>query len=319
VEVSPGIHRLEQPLGNRVVTLTLVRDGGELLLFDSGIADAYNDVVLPYLAEIGASDAELTTVVSSHADFDHVGSNRVIRDARPEVRFLAHAADIAEIEDAEAMIVDRYGEFAGEHGMPSSPETDAFVRSVTLTTSVDESVAEGDVITVGGMALTVLHVPGHSRGHIALWEPRRRLAIIADAALDAALPTVDGDAAFPPTYRDLAPYRATIERLRKLEPTMVVTGHFPVLTGEDVGAFFDRSDSFTRLVDEQLAALLAQAPLTTPEIVATLAPRIGSWPVEAGELGVYPIVGHLEEFEQQGKVARDTNGDGRWLWIWIDD
>lgn len=318
MEVSPGIHRLEQPLGNRVVTLTLVRDGGELLLFDSGIADAYNDVVLPYLGEIGASEAELTTVVSSHADFDHVGSNRVIRNARPDARFLAHAADVGEIEDVEAMIGDRYGEFAGEHGMPSAPETDAFVRSVTLTTRVDETVAEGDVITVGDVTLTVLHVPGHSRGHIALWEPERRFAIIADAALDAALPTVDGDAAFPPTYRDVAPYRATIERLRALEPSMVVTGHFPVLTDEDVGAFFDRSDRFTHLVDERLAELLAQAPLTTSEVVATLAPRIGSWPVEAGELGVYPIVGHLEEFEQQGKVARDTNEDGRWVWTWLN-
>jgi glyoxylase-like metal-dependent hydrolase (beta-lactamase superfamily II) len=318
VEISPGIHRLEQPLGDRVVTMTLVHDGGELLLFDSGIADAYTDVVLPYLTEIGAHEAELTTVVSSHADFDHIGSNRVIRDARPDARFVAHAADVAEIEDVEAMIGDRYGEFAGEHGMPSSPDADGFVRSVTLTTTVDETVAEGDLITVGGVELTVLHVPGHSRGHIALWEPQRRLAIIADAALDAALPTVDGGPAFPPTYRDLAPYRATIERLRRLEPSMLVSGHFPVYTGDDVCGFFTRSYDFTELVDDRLADLLAHAPSTTPEIVASLSPKLGGWPDEAGVLGVYPIVGHLEEFERQGKVARDTNAEGLWLWTWLD-
>jgi glyoxylase-like metal-dependent hydrolase (beta-lactamase superfamily II) len=189
---------------------------------------------------------------------------------------------------------------------------------VTLTTGVDETAADGDVLTVGDIALTVLHVPGHSPGHIALWEPERRLAIIADAALDVAVPTVDGAAAFPPTYRDVSPYRATIERLRKLEASMVVSGHFPVLTGEDVDAFFERSHAFTKRVDGRLADLLERGSRTTPEIVAALSPELGSWPDEAGELGVYPIVGHLEEFEKQGKVKREANTDGRWVWTWID-
>jgi glyoxylase-like metal-dependent hydrolase (beta-lactamase superfamily II) len=308
------VHRLEIPLGDRIVTIVILESGGELLVFDSAIAGTASEAVTSFLTSRGRTADDVRYLVASHADFDHVGGNAELRELLPEARFVCHAADREHIEDAGRMIAERYGEFAGEHGMPSDVEVDRYVHSVTQTAPMDECVAPGDVLALGDARLRVLHLPGHSNGHIALYHEESSLAVIGDAVLGSALPTVAGTPAFPPTYRYVDDYLGSIDTLRLLAPETVVTGHFPVFEGAAFRVFLDTSRAFVESLDASIWELLGSAELGTPDVVNEVGPRVGSWPTEGNGLAVYPVVGHLERLEERGLVRRrrDDAGLARW-------
>ena len=85
---------------------------------------------------------------------------------------------------------------------------------------------------LGDRAFEVLHVPGHTAGSIALWDPARGLLFTGDtAALDDPLHAEDEEA-----------FVSSLERLRELPVELVCAGHSrPFGRGE-----------LTALIDEQL-------------------------------------------------------------------
>jgi glyoxylase-like metal-dependent hydrolase (beta-lactamase superfamily II) len=91
---------------------------------------------------------------------------------------------------------------------------DFAVRSAPLT----GSVGEGDVIDLGDRAFEVLHVPGHSPGSIALFEPRTQILFSGDAIYDGPLLSdLPGSS--------VTDYMRTLRRLVALDPTTVHAGH----------------------------------------------------------------------------------------------
>lgn len=46
--------------------------------------------------------------------------------------------------------------------------------------AVDETIKEGDTVTVGTLTANVIETPGHTLGHIAYWFPKDKLAFVGD-------------------------------------------------------------------------------------------------------------------------------------------
>jgi len=87
-------------------------------------------------------------IVNTHAHFDHVGANKLLKDATG-AELLVHEGDSA-LLGATTSQARMFGMTAN-----SSPKADRYVK-------------HGDVVTVGAVKLTVLHTPGHSAGGISL-------------------------------------------------------------------------------------------------------------------------------------------------------
>jgi glyoxylase-like metal-dependent hydrolase (beta-lactamase superfamily II) len=66
----------------------------------------------------------------------------------------------------------------------------------------------------------VLHLPGHSRGSIGLWEKGTEILFAGDAIYDGPLLDELPDS-------DIPAYLATMKRLRELPATIVHAGHEP--------------------------------------------------------------------------------------------
>lgn len=101
------------------------------------------------------------------------------------------------------------------------------------------------MLDLGDREVTILHVPGHSPGHIAVHDPLNRALIIGDASLGATVPTADNRPAFPPTYRDVDDYVASAELIRLLHPDLILTAHYPVYEGDATTAFLDETVKYT--------------------------------------------------------------------------
>lgn len=307
MQIAPRIHIIEAPLGDRFVrTFALVGDQA-VLLIDSGLDDTPTKYILPYLQSIGIAPNEIDYVLISHADLDHSGGNASLKAVAPQARFLCHELDRRQIEDVEALINERYGEFAQPHDIADSEETKAWIRSVTRHCPINIGVQGGERIRLGSnWVVEVLHTAGHSRGHLTVYDPASKTAIIADAALWNAVLTKAGRPAFPPTYRYLESYRASIQRLQGLETDLLLTSHYPIYRGTQVMEYLAESRAYTERVDDALRQLLQSATtaLTLKEIIAILSPRLGDWPESARDYLSHPLSGHLEWLQSCGLVER---------------
>lgn len=317
MELRPGVHRIQAPLGERFIAMHLLVGSEGALLFDTGIADSIQGTLLPALDEIGFDLEGLRWVVTSHCDFDHTGGNAALAAAAPHAQFLAGRADVAMTEDVELLISDRYGEFAERDGFDDPPETTAEVRRSTGLVPVHRALDGGETFDLGDRTVEVLAVPGHSPGHLALWDAANRTLLISDAVLGETVPTADGRAAFPPTYRDTAAYVDSIRRLRALDAELLLTAHYPVFEGDEVNGFLDASLAYVERIDRVIEDVLSGGEdLTSLDLIHRSAAALGPWPSAAAEYLIFPMTGNLERLVAQGRVVEgERSGVRTWRWV----
>ncbi|GAA1059976.1 MBL fold metallo-hydrolase [Agromyces bracchium] len=316
MEIRKGLHRLQAPLGERFVALYLLVGDDAALLVDTGIRESITETLLPYLDEAGIPREKLRWTVNTHCDFDHTGGNGALKAAIPSVEIVAHDLDTDLVEDIQRLIDVRYGEFRETDGFDDPPETTAYLRSVSDLVPVDRRVSGGEEFDLGGRSVRVLHVPGHSPGHVAVHDPANRALMIGDATLGTTVPYADGRAAFPPTYRDVDPYVASLSAFRDLDADLLLTAHYPVYEGRGVREFLDESEAYTERIDEVLSDVLdaADGPRTTLELVRTAGAELGPWPADALDYAVFPVTGNLERLAARGVVTEQTDAAGRRRW-----
>jgi glyoxylase-like metal-dependent hydrolase (beta-lactamase superfamily II) len=319
MQIRPGLHRIQAPLGERFVAMYLLTGPAGGLLFDTGVTESVEQTLLPYLASIDYDLADLRWAISSHCDFDHTGGNGALLAAAPHVELMAGTDDVRLAENLDALIDERYGEFRDQDGFDDPPETTAYVRAAASLAPVARALSGGEEFDLGDRIIRVLHTPGHSDGHLALWDETNSALLIADATLGETVMTADGRPAFPPTYRHTDPYLASIATFRALEPQLLLTAHYPVYEGSAVAEFLDLSENYTHRLDAAIEPVLraSDGALTSLELIRRMAADVGSWPAAAAEYLIFPVTGNLERMVARGAVHVTHSADGRRAWRWV--
>lgn len=303
-EITPGIVRIESVLGPRPFAQYLLRDERSMLV-DTGIISTPDDVLLPAFRQLGLDPADLDYVLITHADVDHFGGNAAMRQAAPRAIVCAHTEDAPWIADRERILRERYGWYAA-HGAAADYDeaTKAWLRdAMGPDVPVDLLLVGGEWFRLGpARSLQVLHLPGHSGGHIGLWEPVSRTAIVADAVLAAGLLNAEGEVIHPPPYVLSEAYEATIRRLQSVRPARLLTTHYTVMADDAVDRFLDESLAFvTRARAAVRAELDLRGEITLAGLLASLNPILGPFTSMANELGG-PLRAHLHELVASGQA-----------------
>jgi glyoxylase-like metal-dependent hydrolase (beta-lactamase superfamily II) len=314
MEVAPGIHRIESVLGPRPFSQYLLGEE-RWLLFDTGVASTPDEVILPFLEAAGRDPAELDLVVVSHADVDHFGGNETLRAAARRALFAAHVADVPWIENRERILRERYGWYAA-YGVGYPPESAAWLRdAMGADVPVDVGLVGGEAIRLGqSLSVRVLHLPGHSSGHLGLWEPRSRTAIVMDAVMARGLLDTDGNVIHPPPYFDAAAYEGSARVLISLEPERLLTAHYDVIGGTDVDRFLDDTIDFVRDARETVEEILrSEREVTLSRVLELADGRLGPFTSMPNELAG-PVRVHLRELAASGRAEESPDGL-RWTWV----
>ena len=222
--LRPDLYRITEPRCHRLVRANcyLLLGSERDLLVDSGMGVA---PLRPILAAL--SDKPLI-VFTTHAHIDHVGGHGELAD----LEILIHPLEAAELrkpgtrglrfprrapEQVEAL--RRSGieltEFMVEAVPSQDYDVDGYGREPVEPTRL---VDEGDVIDLGDRRLEVLHLPGHSPGSIAAWEPQTGSLFTGDAIYDGVIVDTGPGAS-------ISAYLPTMERLKRLPVQQVYGGH----------------------------------------------------------------------------------------------
>ncbi|MGI9317523.1 MAG: MBL fold metallo-hydrolase [bacterium] len=178
------------------------------LLIDSGMG------LKPLKQEISKISDKPVICISSHAHFDHIGGAHEF-DCR-----LGHRSE-SEIHAAPNQFnTSDWGPFVRAETFTALPYEnfhfeDYQVRAAPLTGYLDE----GDTVDIGDRAFSVMHLPGHSPGSIALYEQKTKVLFSGDVVYDGAL--------FDTVYHsDPEVYRESLHRLKELPVDEVHGGHY---------------------------------------------------------------------------------------------
>ncbi|MDQ3237704.1 MAG: MBL fold metallo-hydrolase [Actinomycetota bacterium] len=286
MEILPGIHRIESDLGTRFMCQYLLAGEDRKILVDTGLAGTPEAVIVPYLEGIGLSTEDVDEVFISHADVDHCGGNRALKEMAPSLRFLCGEKDLAWIENRELMLAEIY-RWSEPYGFGPDEESVKRLRTeLDGDSPVDTGLRGGETLRLGpDWRVEVLHLPGHTPGHLGLWDERSGAAIIVDAALERGIYDREGKLLQPPRYFDAGAYRATIRRLRALNPEHLLTAHYPPMQGGEVPEFLDRSLEFTKRVERVVREGLRSGVTDLWDLTRLADERLGPYPDFAIEIG----------------------------------
>ena len=249
MEILPGIHRIQSDLGARFMCQYVLVGEDRTILVDTGIAGTPEEVIIPYLEEIGLSIGDIDEVVISHADVDHCGGNRALKERDPSLWFSCGEPDRAYVQSNQVMLAEIY-RWSEPYGFgPDEDSLDWIRRELGGDSPIDAGLRGGETIRLGpDRRIEILHLPGHTLGHLGIWDPKNDAAIIVDAALETGIYDSEGNRLLPPRYFDATQYQSTIRKLKTLRPEHLLTAHYPPMQGEEAFAFLDRSLNFTKQV-----------------------------------------------------------------------
>ena len=312
MEILPGLHRIECPIGPRYVALYAIVGKVDILLVDTGFDGSIRETLVPYFKEHNLSLSKVRYAINTHSDYDHTGGNGAVKELMPNALICCGERDRPMIEDLQIMIDDRYNEFAHDHGFAESQEAVDFIRTVAFESKVDIGFAGNERIDLGGRMVEILHTPGHSWGHLSVLDEQTGAVIIGDAVLGESVLLADGAPAFPPTYRFVEAYRSTIRLLKAYKPSEVLTSHYPRYKGQLGLDFLDLSLAYTDRIEKICFETIQEVakPITMLELIEIAHTRMGPWPDPAYKYLVYPVLGHLEVLESYGKIKRSKNSAG---------
>lgn len=186
--------------------MILVRGEQGSVLFDAGTASAL-PVVLANLDTLGVAPQEIDLILTSHVHEDHVGALAELK-ARTGARVLASA------ESALQLSAGGRGDLHYGDAYPYQP------------VMVDDTVLDGETITLGKLAFTAHLTPGHTPGSTSwTW---------TEDEGDAPLQLVYADSLSAPGYRLLdhphrpglvEEFRRSFAMIRRLPCDVLLTPH----------------------------------------------------------------------------------------------
>ena len=159
--------------------------------------------------------------------------------------------------------------------------------------------------------LRVWHVPGHSAGHLAIYDEKNHAAFTSDAVQSNGYPTIDGKMAFGPTYYTVDAYLATARFLEDQPIEHMFSGHWPDLHGAEINHFLKATREFVLRADELLMTnyLRTQAQGATLNRSSTTEPAARLLAAGDGELPAVRALRSRGPYGAERHAARG-NGDG---------
>lgn len=310
----PGVDRIESAFNGNALCMVLLRGSEKIVLIDTGLPDTPERAIFPYLREIGVDPSDIDVVILTHASADHFGGVAAIRQHAPKARVIAHRLDVGSISSIAHHLDENFTR-AAELGSPWSEA--AFTVTCELfgpPQPVDWAVDGGETLDLGGgWSITLLHTPGHTPGHLSVWDARNSAVYLGDALLGRGVIALDGHLASPPPYFDVGDYRRSVATIRALRPRTLLATHYPVMSGDEVTAFLDASEEFVHECDTVLVDLLMDTrSLTFAEAVSGLEACVGP-PGEVWRLTAYA---HLDHLVRTGRAAFvETSTGPQWTSI----
>lgn len=161
-----------------------------------------------------------------------------------------------------------------------------------------ETLDDGRIVDTPEGSLVVVHTPGHSPDHVALWHADSRTVFVGDLLVQG------GTVVIPASHGgSLTAYLASLARIAALQPVRALPAHGPAI--EDPLALIERYVEHRRRREQQVLAALGPTAITLAAIVACIYAGLADELVAQARDSV---LAHLLKLEAEALAVRDGDG-----------
>lgn len=192
------------------------KNGGRSLLVDAGLSDSVDTVsrrqLLRDLRELHIAPEDLDCILT-HSHRDHVGQARLLNDLGARVFINPTDMRFSENEmHREILHPDRRKDFFRYIGLElSSDDTyqlfwkaaDEFCAGLQGIWDFKwDPLPPGETVEYGDYRLETVPLPGHTSGHMGLWEKEKKILFSADVLIKGVVPIVSNPGNYPNALDD---------------------------------------------------------------------------------------------------------------------
>lgn len=322
IEVLPDTYQIPLPLTGsalRAINAYLVKADDGWVLIDCGWnMDDVMEALQEALRDVGIGLEDIRRLVITHYHVDHYGlAGTLLRLGK--MRMLMHRIDwlhvSSRMSDRETLDRDLYG-WLERNGFDMAllndehrQALDGFLRYSIV--EPHEQLEDGMTIDLGDRDLHVIWTPGHTAGHICLFDSNRRALVAGDHVLDPISPSVG--LSRPEQGNPLGEFLSSLHKVSALEADLVMPAHGRPFQGlqrrvaELLKHHEDREHTMLQALTEGSLTgtqVAARCPWTRREV------HISELPPFQQRMAVTETLAHLAELQARGKV-QSWEEDGR--------
>jgi glyoxylase-like metal-dependent hydrolase (beta-lactamase superfamily II) len=229
----------------------LVFDRDEWLLIDIGYEDTVREII-DLIRSLDFPLSQCKYLVVTHADADHVQGLKAARALLPNAKTVGHPLAAQALAQADRILT--YAEIPAQG-----------ISIELAPIELDQTINEGDVLKVGGLALETWHTPGHTQSQLAF--RMGELLFSGDNIFrDGCVGNIDAHHG-----SDILHFIQSLERIRASDVRWLLPSHGPAFAKDD------------RLLEETIERLKRYSHMADFGTCAVDWPLLEEWEKELAE------------------------------------
>jgi glyoxylase-like metal-dependent hydrolase (beta-lactamase superfamily II) len=311
-EIDRNLYRLEIPLPQnplKSINSYVIKSPLRNLVIDTGLNREECRKALQQGLETLHVDLAQTDFFITHLHADHLALATTM--AHDTARIYLSEADAART----AIFQKRTGfeQFARLHGMPEDEVKEGLDNHPGVKYGISRlprfrTCRDGDTIEVGEYVFSCVETPGHSFGHVCLYEPTKQYLVSGDHILRDITPNIQS---WSEDWNPLVVYLASLEKIKGFDVKLVLPGHRGIF--RDCRARIEELKQHHETRAREVLTILSDGGKTAYEVASKMSWDIvcDSWeqfPVTQKWFAVGEAIAHLMYLEALTRIEREVTG-----------
>ena len=311
-EVFPDIHRIEVPLPRnplKAINSYVIRGRDRFLVIDTGMNRPECLNAMRVSLEALSVDLSRTDFFVTHGHSDHIGLVSTLKTDGSRVF-------VNQVEIDRLLHPDHWNGMAAtarSHGFPD-PEA-AIDRHPGRRYAFDGQpqftyLQDGDTLPIGKYTFRCVATPGHTPGHLCLYEADAKIFFSGDLILDTITPNISG---WGRASDPLGQFLESLDKIAAYDIKLVFPGHRNLI--RDHRRRIEELKEHHRVRMQEAIDILGGGALTAYEVASKM-----TWDINCARWEDFPIpqkwfaageaLAHLLHLEREGRIKKDCR-EGR--------
>jgi len=314
-EVGTDLYKIEIPLPRnplKALNSYAIKSPERNLIIDTG----WNQQECMDAMQAGLKELEIdirkTDFFITHLHTDHLGLVSNLVTDTSTIYFNQPEADRIK----SGIVLDDLMNFARLNGFPEKelqriPHTHPGFKFRSKGPLSFHILKEGDTLRVSDYVFNCVETPGHSKGHMCLYEPNKRILVAGDHILGDITPTIS---LLSDDWNPLKEYLESLDKVYQLDIELVLPGHREVFRNPKE-RIQELKDHHQKRLDE-IIAILGKGRKNAFQVASRM-----TWDITYDSWDLFPVsqkwfatgeaISHLKYLEEKGVIRKEMRQQKR--------
>ncbi len=308
----PNLFRIKVPLPEsplKYLNSYVVRGADRSMIIDTGLnRKECLEAMMAGLHEIGI-DLRRTDIFITHLHADHFGLVGKLKTDSNHVYFSRPEREVMESwQGFDAMMA-----YAARNGFPENELGSILDKHPGARYGTDwipemKLLNDADAFSVGEFHFQCITTPGHTMGHICLYEPHKKILVAGDHILKDITPNIQ---CWTDSQNPLKHYLASLDKVAGLPVALTLPGHRRIIKDHHARIRELKRHHAHRL--DEILSILEESSLNAFEVASRM-----TWDIKADSWDRFPVaqkwfatgeaISHLRYLNEEGRLKETQSG-----------